>query len=256
MINRATFTVIIPTFNRQRLLIRAIQSINFQKKKPTEVIIVDNEPNGNNKKIFLFAKKKFNLNLRYLFYGNKKNVLKSRNFASKFVKSSHIAFLDDDDYWHKDYLLWAFNTINRNKSKLIISEYNVMSNKKKKIFTFHIPKKIDYQSIFRWNPGILCSNMIIERSTFHKIKMFDDQVFSSADKDILIKCINNKIKYSIIKKPLVNWTYHKNQWSQNNSLIIDGVTMFHKKYFKEMNLLSKIISIKKIFKLKLLSFYD
>lgn len=93
--------------------------------------------------------------------------------------------------------------------------------------------------------------MVISKDTFLKIKGFDEKILGSGDKDILIKCIKNKIKYSILKERLVNWTSHKNQWSQNYSLILGGIIQFHKKYYNDMNLLSKIISIKKILKLKL-----
>ena len=49
---KATYSVIIPTYNRQSFLLRALKSVEKQIIKPKEVFIVDNHPFGINKFIF------------------------------------------------------------------------------------------------------------------------------------------------------------------------------------------------------------
>ena len=248
---KATYSVIIPTYNRPSFLLRALKSVEKQIIKPKEVFIVDNHPFGINKFIFDKAKSSFNLNIHYLRFNSKGGALGARNYAAKFSKSKFIAFLDDDDFWSKHYISEALKKLNDSNSKLNICEYNVVDKFCKKIYKFNIPTNINVETLFRWNPGILCSNIIIENKTFNKIKMFDTNIHGSADKEILIKCIKRKIKYSVLKKSLVNWTSHENQWTKNHYLILKGVNAFNKKYFKEMTFFSKLISLKKLLTLKI-----
>jgi len=250
-----SYSVIIPTYFRPNLLLRALKSVNKQIIKPDKVLIVDNHPFNKSKIIYDKAKRLFKLNITYLKISSKKGAAASRNYASKFSNSKYLAFLDDDDFWDKKYIQNVSEKFKNTKSKLNITEYNVVKINGKKKFYFHIPEKIKFQELFKWNPGILCSNMVIEKKTFLKIKGFDEKIFGSGDKEILIKCIKKDIKYSILKKGLVNWSSHENQWSQNHSLILKGVLQFHKKYYKDMNLISKFISLKKIFNLKLKTMY-
>jgi len=245
-----SYSVIIPTYYRPKLLLRALKSIKKQTITPNEVYIIDTHPTGKSRLNVNKAKSVLKINIIYLTK-KKNNALIARNYASKLSKSKYLAFLDDDDFWEKNYIQNVSLNIKRNKSKLNISEYNVVNLNGEKKFYFHIPKKIKIQELFRWNPGILCSNMVIEKTTFKKINGFDSNIFGSADKDILIKCIKKKIKFSIMKKGLVNWTLHKKQWSQNHELILKGVKKFHKKYYSEMSLFSKFISLKKIINLSI-----
>ena len=46
-----TFSVIIPTHNRNSFLVRAIKKTLSQKQKPKEIIIIDDTKNFNAKKI-------------------------------------------------------------------------------------------------------------------------------------------------------------------------------------------------------------
>ena len=62
----------------------------------------------------------------------------------------------------------------------------------------------------------------------------------------MIRCIEKNIKYTILKKPLVNWLRHENQWSNNPKLIFEGVLKFHKKYLSKMDFITKIRHYKKI----------
>lgn len=250
-----SYSVIIPTYYRPNLLLRALKSINEQTIKPEKVFIVDNHPSYKSKIVCEKAKNLLKLNITYLKMNSKKGAAASRNYASKLSKSKYLAFLDDDDLWHKKYIQKVSEKIRETKSKLNITEYNVVEINLKRKFYFHIPEQIKLQELYKWNPGILCSNMVIEKDTFFKIKGFDEKILGSGDKEILIKCINRNFKYSILKKGLVNWTSHKNQWSQNYSLILKGLIQFHKKYYKDMDFISKIISIKKIINFKLKSIF-
>lgn len=142
-----SYSVIIPTYNRPNLLLRALESVNNQTIEPKEVFIADNHPFYKNKIIYYKAINLFKLNIKYLKIHSKKGALGSRNFASKLSTSKYLAFLDDDDFWDKKYIQKVCEKFQETKSKLNITEYNVVDiNKKKKNFIFTFQNKSNCKS--------------------------------------------------------------------------------------------------------------
>ncbi len=241
-----SYAAIIPTYDRPDHLYNAIQSVKSQTLKPKEIIVVDNHPNSKNLNLVKNISKKLKIKINYLKYTGEGKALAARNYASKKTNCKYIAFLDDDDEWKKSYAKEAINEIRKNKSKVCITEYNVINENRKKIFRFNIPKILKIKDLYIWNPGVLCSNIIFETRVFNNLNGYDSSILGSADKEILIRCIKNNIKYIVLQKPLVNWLRHKNQWSNNSKLILKGVVRFHKKYLPNMDLITKVRHYKKI----------
>jgi glycosyltransferase involved in cell wall biosynthesis len=242
----SSIAVIIPTYDRQKLLLKAVKGIKKQSFKVKEIFIVDTNPFFKNETVVKAISKKLDLKIRYLKYNGKKSAHYARNIAVKKCKSKYLAFLDDDDCWEKNYLLCAYNKIIKTKSDMCITEYKVVNKKGKTKYTFHIPKKIDIKNLFIWNPGVICSNILIRKSIFNKIGGYDYKLFGSADKEILIKILLKNYTYVVLKKRLVNYLVHNDQWSKNDNLTLKSTIGLFKKYNKKMNLATKTKVIKKI----------
>ncbi len=92
--NKPLVSVIIPTYNRARLLPAAIQSVLEQGYPNTEIILVDDGSTDNTKEVLLQ-------------FGNKINVVNqenrgaasARNNGVRSSKGDIVAFLDSDDLW-------------------------------------------------------------------------------------------------------------------------------------------------------------
>ena len=96
-------TTIIPTYNRPELLKKCIISIQKQKYKPDEILIIDNNKKSDvNEKLFNNISNSTSLNLKYI--KNYKTIQSLRNDPVNETKSELISFLDDDDQWKSDYL--------------------------------------------------------------------------------------------------------------------------------------------------------
>jgi glycosyltransferase involved in cell wall biosynthesis len=88
------FTVIIPTYNRSRLVQRAIDSALGQSLPPARIIVIDDGSTDNTAEVCA----------RYgsaIDYVRQKNagVSAARNSGIRLAKTPWIAFLDSDDYW-------------------------------------------------------------------------------------------------------------------------------------------------------------
>ena len=91
------FSVVIPTFNQDSFLKKAINSVLQQTFKDFEIIIIDNNSTDNTEETVKY----FNLeNIQYEKISNGGIIAKSRNLGIKKAKGKWIAFLDSDDDWN------------------------------------------------------------------------------------------------------------------------------------------------------------
>jgi len=95
-------SVIIPTFNRFKYLLNAIESVRNQTKKPEQIIVVND---GSTQSEYYTHDFGNDITLIHLSK-NSKEILgqKSpggiqRNIGLQIATGEYIAFLDDDDYW-------------------------------------------------------------------------------------------------------------------------------------------------------------
>ncbi len=87
-------TVIIPTFNREKILSRAIDSVLSQTLPADEIIVVDDGSSDDTGKLLA----KHYPSVKCLFQANK-GVSAARNLAITQAQYPWLAFLDDDDEW-------------------------------------------------------------------------------------------------------------------------------------------------------------
>lgn len=92
-------SVIIPTFNRAHLILKAIQSILEQTYPCSEIIVVDDGSADNTHQIVDSIN---DARLRCIRHPTNKGLAEARNTGLANVKGSYIAFLDSDDFWYKE----------------------------------------------------------------------------------------------------------------------------------------------------------
>lgn len=227
------FSVIIPTHNRNNFLSRAIKLSLSQRKMPFEILIIDDCDNFETKKIVKKFDKKFRyVSIKYLKNEKKNNALISRNIGVVQAKGNFIAFLDDDDFWHKNYLFDAHEVLKKKKNDIIIYNTFDFFNKKKIKKNKKIPFVFKIDDYLHYNPGIVCSNVIIKKKTFLDLEGYDLKISGGADKDLFIKGVLSKKKYFISSKRYVYLQNHPEQWSKKHKLILLQKILFFKKYFK------------------------
>mgnify|MGYP000268263977 CR=1 FL=1 len=91
-------SIIVPTHNRNNLLIRALNSIKNQTYKDFEVLVVDDIGNESTKELVSsFADERF----FYMRNQECQGATYSRNIGVRESKGNYIAFLDDDDEWYE-----------------------------------------------------------------------------------------------------------------------------------------------------------
>ncbi len=92
-------SVIIPTYNRERFVVKAIESVLRQSFTDLEVIVIDDgSTDDTRKRLDAYGTK-----INYLFQANS-GVSSARNAGIRAAQGEWLSFLDSDDEWTKDYL--------------------------------------------------------------------------------------------------------------------------------------------------------
>jgi glycosyltransferase involved in cell wall biosynthesis len=99
------FSIILPTFNRENLLLRAIKSVLPQSFENFELIIVDDASTDNTAGI---VKQFADPRIRYYNHTKNLGVAAARNSGIRIAKGRYISFLDDDDEYLPDFLKKTF----------------------------------------------------------------------------------------------------------------------------------------------------
>jgi len=109
------FSVIIPTYNRADLLIRAIQSIIAQNAPDCEIIVVDD---GSEDQTVESVKSLSHPSV-FLLQQNNSGQSAARNFGVEKARGEYIIFMDDDDEWLSGHLEQFRNAIAEAQQYLI-----------------------------------------------------------------------------------------------------------------------------------------
>lgn len=105
-------SVIITNYNSKTFLVRSIKSVLGQSYQNFELIVIDDCSTDNS---FVNAKKYFNKSKNIKFFSTKSNsgtASKPRNLGILKSNGKFVAFLDADDFWLKDKLLYQVNSLN------------------------------------------------------------------------------------------------------------------------------------------------
>jgi glycosyltransferase involved in cell wall biosynthesis len=110
-------SVVIPTYNRTRQTIAAIESVLAQTHPRVEVIVVDDgSSDGSATVIEQFVAEKSNGPRRVLFLSQpNQGASVARNTGIAAAQGEYIAFLDSDDVWAPDKLEWQLKAIEQFK---------------------------------------------------------------------------------------------------------------------------------------------
>tara|TARA_B100000767_G_scaffold269563_1_gene291610 strand:- start:666 stop:1460 length:795 start_codon:yes stop_codon:yes gene_type:complete len=219
-------SVIIPSFKFKDLLIESLISIKLQKIKPYEILIISTKKilkKEKNKICEIFGNIKFHNNIAG-------NASQNRNVGAKKAKGNYLAFLDDDDIWHNNYLKEINKTIKKNPDA-VFTWLNKIKHKRISKFK-SLNEDITSSDLFDYNPGIIGSNIVIKKKIFLDLKGFDPKLRSSEDKDFLIRFLDKKYSFEILKK---RYVYHRQLNTKQLSFDLEGKIYFLKKYAHRMS---------------------
>lgn len=193
------FSVIIPLYNKLDYIKRAIDSVLGQNFREFEILVVnDGSTDGGE----IFVKNNFGTSIILIDQPNK-GVSVARNTGISNSKFPFVAFLDADDYWHRDYLRWVFEVLQKYPEiKLVGTSY---SNKvlPEKIENPQIEFIKNYFSQADKNTLFTSSSTVMHKSFFEQNQGFNPHLIYGEDVDVWFRA-NAWFRKSIyIQAPLM-----------------------------------------------------
>lgn len=213
-------SIIVPVYNGDKFLSRAIESVLNQKTNYSYEIIIINDCSTDKTQDIINKYLLKNKNIKNI--KNKKNigVNESRNKAIKKSKGEYIAFLDADDEWRSSKIEKQINLLEENKDvALCFSDFSIYND-----FNEYICDNFQYWNYFRKTlntkqkfeirknifPSIIKENIIgtssvvVRKAELQKTTMFKSELGYSQDWDLWLNLsLNNK--FSFIKEPLMKY---------------------------------------------------
>ncbi|MCE2693094.1 MAG: glycosyltransferase family 2 protein [Verrucomicrobiota bacterium] len=100
-----SISVVIPAYNREKLILPTLRSVLNQRRQPIEVIVVDDaSPDGTVEVVNAFARENPSLHLRCVVQSRNQGVSAARNRGIREASGEWVAFLDSDDLWEPNHL--------------------------------------------------------------------------------------------------------------------------------------------------------
>ena len=220
-------SVIIPYYKKRNFILKTLKSLLNQSFKKFEIIIVYDDTNLED---FKYLKKHFSKIKKIKIFKNKKNLGagESRNVGIKFARGKYIAFIDSDDYWHKDKLKIQFNYMFNKNLKISHTNYYIV-NGNNKIIGKRISKKINYQMLLKscdigLSTVMMLKNLLI-KTKFPNIKTKEDYV-------LWLKILKKDQYIHSINKFLTYWRDTHDSLSSNKIQKISDGYKVYRKYLK------------------------
>lgn len=188
-------SVIVPTYKRAERLARTIDSVLNQTFTEIEVIVVDDNSNGDEfRKATELTMNDYSNNPRviYLKHNVNKNGSAARNTGIKYSKAKYIAFLDDDDYFLPTKIEKQVKMLESNSSQYggvccsYIGKYKEYAYNKNEI---GINENGNYLSTLLSGETVLAagSTLIVKREVFNVIGYYDETFKRHQDWEFLVR---------------------------------------------------------------------
>ena len=197
-------SVIIPTFNREHVLQRAVESVLEQDFKDFELLIIDD--GSTDKTIDLVNKIKGNhLNGHKIKYIKTDNfgVSAARNLGIKYSSGKWISFLDSDDEWLSNKLSLQITLLKDQKHNWCHGE-EIWIRNGKRVNSKNKHQKAGGDQFIRSLKLCLISpsTVLIKKEIFDEIGLFREDFPVCEDYDLWLR-ISSIYKIAFVKEPII-----------------------------------------------------
>ena len=215
-------SVIITTYNRHKLLKRAVKSVLSQSFKDFEVIVVDDHSTHKTKL----------KNVRY-FYLKENHGSDSypKNFGIKQAKGEYITFLDDDDVYKKDALKVLYNYLTYSQADVVYGDYIIHNPKAKPgwsiDFNTSLLQKMNYISM---------SVAMVKKSCLLEVGGFDENVPKFKDWNLWLRLVKRGYRFFHISIPVTDVYIQENSVSSKYKVDYDEQGNYLPTFFDPVNM--------------------
>lgn len=210
-----TVSVVIPTYNRSTLLVRAVESVLGQSFKDFEIIVVDDASTDDTYSVVRSFR---DPRIVYVRNDSNKGVSASRNVGISLSKGEFVAFLDSDDVWLPSKLDKQLLLFSGDSDIGMVYTGEVFVNERGEKIREMVPKYRGY--IFNVLLGknfISPSSVMVRREVFYRVGLFNEELSYREDYELWLR-IAKKYKVDAVCEPLTIRYIHTGERLSNNAM--------------------------------------
>lgn len=208
--NNPVVSVVIPTYNRAHMIVRAINSVLNQTYKDLEIIVVDDASQDNTEVV---VKSFDDERIQYFRHDKNRGGSAARNTGIKASRGAYIALLDSDDEWFPEKLEKQVNKFNDTAVEVgaVYCGFQSIIETTGQRIEEHMPTlrgdiAVD---LFKGCP-FNTSQLLIRKECFQKTGMFDEAFPACQDWDMWIR-FSQYFEFDFVPSVLVKRYYHGEQ---------------------------------------------
>ncbi len=227
--NRPMISIIIPTYNRNNILKRAIKSALNQTFQDFEIIVIDDASTKSPEKLIT----SFNdSRIKYFCHESNRGANAARNTGIKLSSGKYIAFLDSDDEWVPDKLECQIKHL-ENLPVKVGAHYSGSTTVSPEgvVLSHRIPSASGdiLSKLLTGNCVGPLSSVMVRRSALDHAGFFDEHLPSSQDWDLYIR-IAYHYHFSVTPTPLLRYHLTGDSITKNLKAKALGRKMILNKY--------------------------
>lgn len=163
------FTIVIPTYNRGKLILDTLETVLNQSYRDFEIIVVDNCSTDDTDAVLKPLIEK-NL-IRYIKHDRNYERAQSRNTGMQNAKGDFLTLLDSDDFMYPDCLKDAAEYALQNPEiKVFQNMYELVNEKREKIYTYTFPSLENQYKALSSGNFMACIGGFLHREVYTKIQ--------------------------------------------------------------------------------------
>jgi glycosyltransferase involved in cell wall biosynthesis len=228
-------SVIIPTYNREKLLPKALESIKKQTFQDFEIVIIDDASTDGTES---YIKGLNDSRIKYYKLDKNSGQCVARNYGIKRANGEFIAFLDSDDEWLPEKLKKQYDCFRKGPQKLgsvycypyskdVIKDKTSLN--RSPYYRGDIYKKF-LEGFCPSTPSLF----MIKKEALEKVNYFDEKLITFVDLDLHIR-VSKEYLFDYVDEPLIiKYEQIGDQYVNNFDKRYNGYFLFMNKWRNEV----------------------
>jgi len=225
-------SIVMPCFNACKTIRKTIDSIQKQKHKKWELIVVDDGSTDSTQKVVKKNKKGDNRIRLLKLNHNSGRPACGRNIGIKKARFKWVAFIDSDDIWHSRKLEIQLKIAKSKKIKFICSYAQDFHHDTPNTYASVNQPTIEKVSIHmqRLKNRIPLSSVLIDKETISKYPFNESKEYKAIeDYDCWNRILESDVECFKVKAPIVFYKVHRDNISSNKLSMLKKIYVMHKR---------------------------
>ena len=189
-------SVIIPTYNAEKFIVQAIESVFAQTYRQYEILVIDDGSTDNTQEVLRVFEDRL-----HCYYQNNRGPSSARNKGIQFASGEYICFLDADDLWTSEKLQSQVEFMESHPELgLVFSDHEDFNQEecmsstwldvKKKALGLELETQIPLEEAFSklvYENYISTPTVMVRKQCLEKVGGFDENLWSVEDRDLWLR---------------------------------------------------------------------